>query len=378
VRVRRPDHGLTAVPATYDVVVAGGGPAGAATALRLAAAGRSVAVLERGRFDRPRVGETLAPDVQPLLRDLGVWDGFGALRPLPSWGTRSAWDGPAPAEHSHLASGYGSGWHVDRRAFDAMLADAAAGAGAHLRLGTSVAACRHDGTGWEVATGDGSRLRGRVLVDATGRRAGPGRSLGARRVLFDRLVAVSAGWSDVDVTGERYLLVEAGADGWWYTAPLPGGAIVGMLMTDADLCRRGGLAGTARWHSRLRAAALTAARVGAAPPVGAPRVYPAASHRLVRPGDPRPWLAVGDAALAVDPISGSGVLRALRTAEAAAETAAALLDRSGDAAALVGRYESARDRACTEYLLQRAHYYGLVRHLHGPFWTRRNRYADRP
>ena len=357
----------------YDVVVAGGGPAGAATAVRLAAAGRSVAVLERSCFDRPRMGETLAPAVAPLLRDLGVWDRFLSLDPLPSWGTRSQWDKPEPADHSHLASEHGSGWHVDRRAVDRLLADAATGAGAHLLTGTSVAACRHrhDGAGWDVLCSDGRRLGGRLLVDATGRRAFLGRSLGARRLVFDRLVAIAASWDGVDVESQHYLLVESAADGWWYTAPLPGDAMVGMLMTDADLCRRHGLAETARWHGRLRAAALTAARVGGAPPRSAPRVFSAASQRLSRPDDRRPWIAVGDAALAVDPLSGSGMLRALRTAEAAADTAARLLDHPRDAAALLARHESARDGECTAYLTDRARYYDAVRRYRTPFWARR-------
>lgn len=358
-------------PEVRDVVVAGAGPAGAATALRLAAAGRSVVVVERSRFDRPRIGETLAPAVQPLLRELGVWDRFCALRPLPSWGTRSIWDDPAPAEHSHLASGYSSGWHVDRRAVDEMLAAAAAAAGARLRTGTSVTGCRYDGAAWQLACTDGRRLRARVLVDATGRRAVLGRALGARRLAFDRLVAVAAHWTGVDVTGEQYLLVESTAEGWWYTAPLPGNTLVGMLMTDADLCRSGGLAATAQWHRRLRATAVTAARVHGAPPSSPPRVHSCASHRLSRPGDPRPWLAVGDCGLAVDPVSGSGVLRALRTAEAAADMVIRLLDRPRDTAALLDRHESERDRECTVYLTERARYYGLVRRHATPFWTRR-------
>ncbi len=361
----------------YDVVVAGGGPAGAATALRLAAAGRSVAVLERSRFDRPRVGETLAPVVQPLLRELGVWDEFVALHPLPSWGTRSIWDEAEPAEHSHLASGYTSGWHVDRRAFDRMLVRAAASAGAHVWTGTPVASCRHDGGRWDVVCADGVQLGGRLLVDATGRRAGISRSLGARRLAFDRLVALAATWHGMDVTNEHYLLVESTANGWWYTAPLADDAMVGMLMTDADLCRRDGLAGTARWHRQLCTAATTAARVAGSPPRSKPRVHSAASHRLLRASDQRPWIAVGDAALAVDPLTGSGVLRALRTAESAADTAAQMLDHPRDAMALLARYESARSDECTAYLTDRARYYGTVRQYATPFWMRRRPAADR-
>ena len=54
------------VDGELDVLVAGAGPAGSATALRLAQRGLRVAVLERGHFAEVRVGESLAPAVQPL------------------------------------------------------------------------------------------------------------------------------------------------------------------------------------------------------------------------------------------------------------------------------------------------------------------------
>ena len=57
----------------YDVAIAGAGPAGGAVAQSLVQAGCSVVLLERSHFDRPRIGETLAPAVQPLLLELGVW-----------------------------------------------------------------------------------------------------------------------------------------------------------------------------------------------------------------------------------------------------------------------------------------------------------------
>ncbi|TCC08024.1 NAD(P)/FAD-dependent oxidoreductase [Kribbella soli] len=362
----------------YDVVVAGGGPAGAATALRLARAGHTVALLERSRFDRPRVGETLAPSIQPLLRDLGVWEQFVALGPLPSWGTRSIWSSTEPAAHSHLESGYDSGWHVDRRLFDRMLCDAAAAAGAAVSLGASLIGCRYDGR-WQLTCSGGRRVTGRLLIDATGRSATIGRSLGARRIAFDRLVGITAQWSGVDVTAEQYLLIESVRDGWWYTAPLPGDVMVGMFMTDADICRHHNLAASGPWRTHLQATTATALRLdtalrsttsdGARLPT-APRVYSAASHRLVRHGDTRPWLAVGDAALAVDPISGSGVPRALRTAEAAATTAARLLLHPADAAPLTS-YEATRNTECTTYLSTRADYYDVALPHPTPFWTRR-------
>jgi flavin-dependent dehydrogenase len=355
----------------YDVAVVGAGPAGAALARRLARRGRSVALLERSRFDRPRDGETLAPAVQPLLRDLGVWELFAGQAPLPSWGTRSMWGISEPAVHSHLSSGYSCGWHVDRVGFDRMLADAAAAAGACLHTGTAVTDARFTAGAWLVTTTTFRQaLQCRVLVDTTGRRAAVARALGARRHPFDRLTAIACTW-DIDSRHEQFLLVETAPDGWWYSAPLPDGTTVAMLMTDADLCRRHVLTDRAAWQTALARTHCVAGRVGNRSPRTTPRVRPAASHRILRSADPRPWLAVGDAALAVDPVSGSGVPRALRTAAAAADTVDQVLDRPQDAPTLIAGYERDRNSECTAFLVERAAYYAMEKRYGTPFWTRR-------
>src|SRR4051794_13886622 len=111
--------------AQFEVAVVGAGPAGSALALALARSGHSVILVEASHFDRPRIGETLAPDVEPLLRRLGVWQRFGELAPLPSWGVRSHWVAEQIDTQPYFGHPYGQGWHVDRRAVDQLLAAAA-------------------------------------------------------------------------------------------------------------------------------------------------------------------------------------------------------------------------------------------------------------
>src|SRR5258708_6693778 len=105
----------------FDVAVMGGGPAGATAALCLARRGRSVAVFEAGGFEAPRYGETLPPEITPLLKRLGLWDDFIATRPLDSPGIVSVWGNREPHEQDFVRNVHGCGWHVDRSRFDEML-----------------------------------------------------------------------------------------------------------------------------------------------------------------------------------------------------------------------------------------------------------------
>jgi flavin-dependent dehydrogenase len=364
----------------FDVAIAGAGPAGAAAARRLRRSGCRVVLLERSGFNAPRVGESLAPATQPLLRELGVWSEFESLSPLPSYGTRSAWGSSDVTDHSHVMSPYGCGWHVDRLAFDRMLVAAAAAAGVDVRTDTSLLHCEaaRDGR-WmlHVATRDARSpdlLRARVLIDATGRSAHVGRRLGAERHLFDRLVGVATLFADVDTSRQGYVLVETARDGWWYSAPLPGGRMIAMLMTDGDLCGRGRVCTPAAWHERLADAPATTARVAGTARWG-PHVFSALSQRLQRRDRDAPWIAIGDAALAVDPITGSGVVRALRSARAGSEAALALL--GGAVRHIVDAYEAERDQECASYLRERALYYGAEqRWQESPFWRQRSEYPQ--
>jgi 2-polyprenyl-6-methoxyphenol hydroxylase-like FAD-dependent oxidoreductase len=362
---------------TYDVAIIGAGPAGAAVASRLARAGRTVVLLDRSRLDAPRVGESLAPGVQPLLRDLGVWDAFLDLGPLPSYGTRSVWGSARSEEHAHIVTPFLNGWHVDRLAFDRMLVATAEQAGVHLELGARIIRCNQasqHGVSVQVKTAANPRapaeLNARFLIDASGRQAVSTRWFGAHRVTFDQLVAVAAYCSDVRAEQHCYTLVESTPDGWWYAAPVVPGRSVAMWMTDRDLAHAAQAGALPQWQRALQHAVVTSARLQDTTVIWGPKIVSAMSQRVLRKqSDITPWLAVGDAALAVDPISGSGVVRALRTAQEAARTVSAVL--GGDNSAIL-RYEAERNAECTTYLSERAAYYGLERRWpQDLFWSRR-------
>ena len=346
------------------MLVAGGGPAGSAAALDLSRRGFSVALIEQDRYETRRIGETLPPMIRQQLTGLGIWERFLECGPLESYGIRTAWETPTPRHQDFLYNPYGCGWHVDRARFDAMLASAAAQAGAELVVSARVSSSRRRANGqWLLEAAQGGTIltfSGRMLVDATGRKALLASKRGSQAHVTDRLIGVIA-FSEGSETA-RWTLIEAVEDGWWYSAPLPGARMVFAYMTDSDLWK------DPAWGDLLKLAPLTferAARVEVPP---AFQIVSAASV-VRRPVTGPDWMAIGDAALALDPLSGQGVYNSIETGTRSSSTIARYFD--GDSSAMA-EYESWVDETYQSYLTVRSQLYGTVlRWPRSRFWKRR-------
>jgi len=367
----------------FDVAIVGGGPAGTSAAIALAIAGARVLVLERSGYEDPRIGEMLPPVAKSVLARLGVWEMFVAAGHRPTPAVLSAWGAPHPISREAIFDPNGSGWHLDRRAFDAMLAGAAETAGASVWRHARLVGLSGQSGAWRLDVIDDGRaveLSAAVIVDATGRAATWARRLGGAAQTYDALVGVvgtveAASWtarqSDADANGESRVptdvtAIEAIADGWWYSAPLPDGSLVVTFMTDADLLPRDDRRGDSAWRAALALSDLTRRRCGPMPRfVRDVRVVSARSQSLC-PAAGDGWFAVGDAALAMDPLSSGGVVEALLSGLGAA---AAIV--SGQSSASID-YETALRQRVVRYLKSRqSHYARETRWQRSAFWSRR-------
>jgi flavin-dependent dehydrogenase len=361
---------------TADVVIVGGGPAGAATALALARRGLSPIVLEAHSTPQMKVGECLPPSINPLLDHFGLSERLRRRGNLPTFGNRFAWGSSSIQERDFIFGPTGAGWRVDRSVFEEELMQAAIEAGARWHHGQRLVACSRETDARFKVTVRGlnglESYRSDFVVDATGRSARLAGSLGARRVVYDRLIGVAAFFDDASCEeDDSFTLVEAMSSGWWYSSRLPGGKLIAVYMTDGDLLDHAALRETTAWLALLNKTEHTARRVrkyGSGVPT-TPRIVPAHTVRLTSvAGDG--WLAVGDSAVAFDPLASHGIAMAMGSGFNAAASIVDYLSGHSDALRV---YERLIDRAFAHYLLMHHDaYLHEQRWPHELFWQRRH------
>ena len=348
------NHPTSPTNTNYDVAVIGGGPGGAALATFLAHAGHRCIVFEQAKYPRYHIGESLVPHTYGIFERLGLLPQLRASAfPVKHSVRFVSPDGKAslPFYFTETIKGDGARtWQVERSQFDCMMLYHARANGVEVHEQSAVEKVIFEGgraVGVRLAPANGSptKVRAKVVVDASGRACIIGRQLNLLCQLPELRKASAWGYfrggkrlPGIDAGETTMLLLPGG--GWFWYIPLPDDIVsVGIvadpeyLFSQSDDLEAAYVRETALCAPLVERLA-TAERVG---PVRGSRHLAYLNRQTCGDG----WVMIGDARAFLDPIYSSGLYLALGSAELAAQCIDEAL-KSGDVSAVrLGRFEPA-------------------------------------
>lgn len=330
------------LPRTTQVLIVGGGPAGAASATFLAQAGIAVTLVDRAHFPRPKpCAEYLSPEASRVLHAMGALGAVESAGAAQLTGMRVRApngfeiEGAFAAEHGFRGF-RDRGLALRREVLDSLLLDRAREAGAAVHEGVTLESLDAAARGYRVSVREGGvsrTLQADLVIGADGLRSRIARLLGvARRSRWPRRLALVAHWRGVDGIGARGEM-HVQHNGYLGLADVGGGLTNVALVVPARLAR--GAAGNADGYVRewLAQYPHLASRFAQAERVSPVRATGPFSSHATRAWAPDAAL-VGDAADFFDPFTGEGIYAALRGGEMVAPyVAEALRARTARASA---------------------------------------------
>src|SRR5688500_3461291 len=164
-------------PEQFDVIVIGGGPGGSSSSTFLAKAGRRVLVLEKERFPRFHIGESLLPYNRAIFDELGVLPTLEQAGLIKKTGAQFHISNGSKSLYLIFRNGRYTrepeAFQVERSTFDHLLLKHSQKSGAEVREGWTVSRFTSDDGGVTVEarsdSGQQQAFRGSFLIDASGR-----------------------------------------------------------------------------------------------------------------------------------------------------------------------------------------------------------------
>jgi flavin-dependent dehydrogenase len=346
----------------YDVAIIGGGPAGSTAGALLARAGRRVVILERDKFPRFHIGESLLPFSMKAFTRLGLHEKFRRAGFMEKFGgeMQSAC-GEGDGVKFYFEDGFRSqtdrSYQVTRSKFDKLLLDHAAEAGAEVHELTTVQKIDFaaDEARLTIARSDvpSETIRARYVIDASGRNSIIG-SMFKLKQSYAHLqkISIFAHYDGVvrppGRDGTLTSMVRA-IDRWFWLIPLTEERTSIGVVLDAAVFKKTKLTPEEFLAQAIAEQPQLMRRMENAERVGSVNVAADFSYRNSRLTGDR-WMLAGDAAGFIDPVFSSGVFLAVLAGEQCADILHEVLDRPQKKRRLFAAYERSVNRAMDVYL----------------------------
>ncbi len=338
----------------------GGGPAGSTAATTLAQAGRRVLVLEKARFPRFHIGESLLPYNRRVFDELGVWEKVSTVGFTRKRAAQFIMGNDSRANRLDFSTGafteYPEAMQVERSVFDKILLDHSRECGAEVREECSVTGHRVESdrvrVSYRDAGGNDHEVAARQLIDASGLNNLTA-TRESQREFYDghRKLAIFGHFSGVEMpVGEQEgdILIVRGAACWFWLIPLASDRTSVGLVLDAAAFKAAGKSPQEAFDEGFASLPAVRKRFDQAERTGPLQVivdYSYKNRSLVSPRLTR----VGDAAGFIDPMFSSGVLLAMEGARQAALAVNGALDSGRPLTSEMRRYEKDHKRRIALY-----------------------------
>jgi flavin-dependent dehydrogenase len=359
----------------FDIVVAGGGPAGATIARLLSGLGYHVVVFEKRRFPRHQIGESLTPRILPILDFLGVRTRIESAGFLRMAGHTVCWGSDQPRTSYYSEDHSRRGFQVWRADFDSLLLQ-------HAREGDVQVFEEHlvknvllHDSGVTVITPHG-QTHAAFFIDATGHAGTLARQQLRQRDPIFQTLAVTGYWRGASgPPGIEFAntLIETYENGLVWSVPLHNGLRNVTLLIDWEVGARIRQSGLQEFYlAELRQVSHISRFLHNASVAIPPRAFDATWHTATHFASEH-FLLVGDAGMFIDPLSSEGVHKAMASAITGVAIANTILQRPAMTAQARQFYDESQHLTYEAHYQQSVVYYREeTRWPHAPFWRRRS------
>ncbi len=347
--------------ANYDVAIIGGGPAGSTAATLLARTGRTVIVLERDKFPRFHIGESLLPFSMKAFTRLGLHEKFRNAGFMEKFGGEMFGASGSEGVKFYFEDGFRSqtdrSYQVTRAEFDKVLLDHSKENGAEVREETAVEQVTFSKSGvrLRIAPKDAApaEIVARYVIDASGRNSVIGMQFKLKKSYTHlQKISIFAHYDGVaredGRDGTLTRMVRA-LDRWFWIIPLTENRTSIGVVLDAATFKNAKMSPEDFLEQAIEEQPVLLQRLGGATRASAVHTAADFSYRNERLTGDR-WMLAGDAAGFIDPVFSSGVFLAVLAGETCADALQVVLDHPRKARRLFARYEKTVNKAMDVYL----------------------------